>query len=119
MKKLQGVAAFAASLLAAPASAADGELPAFKAYEQPTYTLVTHDKYTASEIPGQTARIDAFLTQQLAIPVHTPNLPTRILVIPTDLWLRYFETSDDIDSEFVPAPFANYLLLQHSVNSHQ
>ena len=113
------VAAVLAVAFSCSASSGDPDIPAFKAYEQPTYTLVTHDQYTASEIPGQTARIDAFLTQQLAMPVHTPNLPTRILVIPTDLWLRYFETSDDFDSEFVPAPFANYLLLQHSVNSHQ
>ena len=119
MRKLQGVAALAASLCAAAASAAEPELPAFSTYEQPTYTLVTHDPYTASHIPGQAARIDAFLTQQLAAPTHAPNLPTKILVVPREWWLRYFETSDDLSSEFVPARFANYVLLQHSANSHK
>jgi hypothetical protein len=119
MKKLQGVAAFAASLLAAPASAADGELPAFKVYQQLTYTLVTHDPYTASEIPGQTARIDAFLTQQLATPVHAPSLPMTILVIPEQMAHRYFEVDDEFLTDFVPARFRNYLLLEHSRNSHE
>jgi hypothetical protein len=119
MEKLQGVAAFAASLFAAAASAADPELPAFKSYDQLTYTLVTHDKYTASEIPGQTARIDAFLTQQLATPVHTPSLPTTILVIPELLAHRYFEVDDDVLTDFVPARFANFLLLEHSRNSNE
>jgi hypothetical protein len=119
MNKLQGVAALAASLFAAAASgAAEPELPAFKAYDQLTYTLVTHDPYTASEIPGQTARIDAFLTQQLATPVHTPSLPTRILVIPELLAHRYFEVDDDVLTDFVPARFTNFLLLEHSRNSH-
>ena len=84
-------AAVLAVAISCVASAADPEIPQFKAYEQLTYTLITHDKYTASQIPGQTARIDAFLTQQLATPVHTPNLPTKILVIPYDLSHRYFE----------------------------
>ncbi len=119
MKKLQGVAACVASLCAAAASAADVELPAFKAYDQLTYTLVTHDQYTASEIPGQTARIDAFLTQQLVTPVHAPSLPTTILVIPEQMAHRYFEVDDDFLTDFVPARFRNFLLLEHSRNSHE
>src|SRR5262245_20825082 len=118
MKKFQGVAAFAASLFAAAAGAAEPELPEFKSYDLLTYTLVTHDKYTASHIPGQTARIDAFITQQLATPLHTAKLPTWILVLPNDLAHRYFETRDDVTTDFVPGRFANYLVMEHRVNSH-
>jgi hypothetical protein len=94
------------------------EIPAFKSYDMLTYTLVTHDEYTASHIPGQTARIDAFLTQQLATPVHTPSLPTRVLVLPYKLTHRYFEVRDEVITDFVPARFANYLILTHSRNSN-
>lgn len=122
MKKPQGAAAvFAtwAASLALVANAGEVDIPALKAYDTLPYELVTHDAYTASEIPGQTARIDAFLRQQLATPGHKPGLPTTILVVPREVWLEYFETSDDMDSEFVPARFANYILIQHSVNSHE
>jgi len=122
MKKMQGAAAmFAtwAALMTLVSTAAEIKVPAFKSYDQLTYRLVTHDAFTASHIPGQTARIDAFLSQQLATPTHKPGLPTTILVLPREVWLEYFEASDDMDSEFVPARFANYLLLQHSVNSHE
>jgi hypothetical protein len=122
MKKREGAAAMLATWAASTALAAGaGELdiPKLRTYEQPTYRLVTHDEFTASHIPGQTARIDAFLSQQLATPSQAPGLPATILVLPRNVWLQYFETSDDMDSEFVPARFANYLLLQHSVNSHE
>ncbi len=111
-------AAVLAVAMSCVASAAEPEIPQFKAYELLTYTLITHDDYTASQIPGQTARIDAFLTQQLATPVHTPNLPTTILVIPYALTHRYFEIRDEVITDFVPARFSNYLFLQHSINSH-
>jgi hypothetical protein len=107
------------SLCCARAPAQVPELPAFKSYDMLTYTLVTHDEFTAAHIPGQTARIDAFLTQQLATPVHTPNLPTRILVLPYKLTHRYFEVRDEVITDFVPARFANYLILRHSRNSNE
>jgi len=119
MNKMQGAAAFAACLFAVAASSEVPEIPAFKSYDMLTYTLVTHDDYTASQVPGQTARIDAFLTQQLATPVHAPNLPTRILVVPYNLSHRYFEVRDDVQVDFVPARFANYLILENSRNSHE
>ena len=86
-------AAVLAVAFSCSASAGDPEIPVLKAYEQPTYTLVTHDEYTASEIPGQTARIDAFLRQQLAMPEHAASVPTKILVLPSGLARRYFEIS--------------------------
>jgi hypothetical protein len=120
---MRRIAIHAATVLAIAiscvASAADPEIPQFKAYDQLMYTLVTHDEYTASQIPGQTARIDAFLTQQLATPVHTPNLPTKILVIPYELSHRYFEIRDEVQTDFVPARFTNYLILRHSRNSNE
>jgi len=120
---MRRIAIHAATVLAIAiscvASAADPEIPQFKAYDQLMYTLVTHDEYTASQIPGQTARIDAFLTQQLATPVHTPNLPTKILVIPYELSHRYFEIRDEAQTDFVPARFTNYLILRHSRNSNE
>jgi hypothetical protein len=119
MKLVQGAAALFAAMVALAASAAELDIPEFKSYEQLTYTLITHDEYTASQIPGQTARIDAFLTRQLATPVHTPNLPTTILVLPYDLSHRYFEVSDERQIDFVPARFANFLVLKHSRNSHE
>lgn len=108
-----------AALATLAAEAGDIEIPQFKAYEQPTYSLVTHDKYIASQVVGQTARIDAFLTQQLSMPAHKPSLPTRILVIPYELTHRYFEVSDERQIDFVPARFANYLVLRHRSNSHE
>jgi len=70
MKRIHFRAATLLAVAFASAAPADEpEIPAFKAYDLLTYTLVTHDEYTASQVPGQTARIDAFLTQQLATPV--------------------------------------------------
>ena len=83
MKKLQGAAALSATWAASMALAANAgevEVPALKSYDTLLYRLVTHDEYTASHIPGQTARIDAFLSQQLATPTHTPGLPTTIVL---------------------------------------
>lgn len=121
MKKPQGatamLATWAASMVLA-ANAGEVEVPALKSYDTLLYRLVTHDEYTASHIPGQTARIDAFLAQQFATPVHSPRLPTTILVIPEKLARRYFEKADDAFTDFVPARFANYLLVKHSRNSN-
>jgi hypothetical protein len=112
-------AAVLAMAISCVASAADPEIPESKAYELLTYTLVTHDKFTASQIPGQTARIDSFLTLQLATGVHTPSLPTWIWVVPPALWRKYLEPSESLESEFVPARFTNYVLLKYDVNSHE
>ena len=115
---MQGAAALAACLMAGAANSEVPEIPAFKSYEMLTYTLVTHDDYTAGHVPGQTARIDAFLTQQLATPVHTPSLPTRVLVLPYKLTHRHFEVRDEVTTDFVPARFASYMILRHSRNSN-
>ena len=119
MKNKMAVSLVVAWFVCANAPAQVPEIPAFKSYDLLTYTLVTHDEYTASHIPGQTARIDAFLTQQLATPVHTPNLPTRVLVLPYKLTHRYFEVRDEVITDFVPARFANYMILRHSRNSNE
>jgi len=120
MKRIHFRAATLLAVAFASAAPADEpEIPAFKAYDLLTYTLVTHDEYTASQVPGQTARIDAFLTQQLATPVHTPNLPTKVLVLPYKLTHRYFEVRDEVITDFVPARFANYMILRHSKNSNE
>ncbi|HET9475031.1 MAG TPA: hypothetical protein VFO82_14125 [Steroidobacteraceae bacterium] len=117
-RSLMHAAAVLVVALSGVSSASEPKIPEFKAYELATYTLITHDRFTASQIPGQAARIDAFLTQQLNTGAHTPSLPTWIWVVPPDLWRRYLEPSDDFHTEFLPARFANYLLLENDVNSH-
>ena len=40
-------------------------------------------------------------------------------MIPYDLSHRYFEVSDERQIDFVPARFANFLVLKYSSNSHE
>jgi hypothetical protein len=107
-------AAVLAVAFSCSAAAGDPDIPAFKAYEQPAYTLVTHDQYTASEIPGQTERIDAFLRQQLAMP-DTASMPTKILVLPTTL--DRYSRSPMTPDRFRAGAIRELPATAHSINS--
>jgi hypothetical protein len=105
--------------LMAVATVATGGEPApdvdgFKAYELPAYTIVTHDEGNARQVPKVAAQIDGVLSKLLNRGALLPSAPTYISFIPDGTWMRYLEPGPGITGEFIPARFANYLVLSNA-----
>ncbi len=93
-----------------PAPDVDG----FKAYELPAYTIVTHDEGNARQVPRVAAQIDGVLAKLLNRGALLPSAPTYISFIPDSTWMRYLEPGPGITGEFIPARFANYVILSNA-----
>lgn len=90
------------------------DVAGFKAYELPDYTIVTHDEGNARPVPRLAAQIHGVLAKLLDRAERAPTSPTYILLVPESVWIRYLRPGQGIDGEFVPAKFANYILLNNA-----
>lgn len=90
------------------------DVDGFKAYELPEYTIVTHDEGSARPIPRLTAQINGVLAKLLDRAERAPSSPTYVVLVPESVWIRYLRPGQGINGEFVPANFANYILLNNA-----
>ena len=114
--KIQGAVAALAGLIAAVAQGRGSgpDVDGFKAYELPAYTIVTRDAGAARPLPRLAAQIDGALAKLLNRGVPKRTAPTWVVLVPEDLWQNYLRPGTGITGEFVPAKFANYVLIQSS-----
>lgn len=111
MRKLQGVAAFAASLIVAVSNAGEPGLGGYARFEMPAYTIVSRNEGIARDLVQEIERIDRLLGMLLESPSRSQSAPVHILVVPGVTWKRYLAPGTAIVGEFVPGRFSNYLLL--------
>ncbi len=91
----------------------------FKAYELPEYTIVTHDESNARPIPRLAAQIQGALARLLDRKERVPASPTYVVLVPQSVWIRYLRPGQGLESEFVSAKFANYLLMNNGRDTSQ
>lgn len=77
----------------------------------PAYTVITHDPKAVGWIAQRTPIVDQLLVKLLDIEKRPTTTPTYIYVVRKSLWQDYLQVSDAMGSQFVPARFANYLLI--------
>jgi hypothetical protein len=80
----------------------------------PTFTIVARDAGAARALPRLAAQLDGALAKLLNRKVPKRAAPTYVVLVPEDVWLRYLRPGTGITGEFVPAKFANYVLMQSS-----
>jgi hypothetical protein len=121
MKLKAAMAALALMVVAKVATAGvpAPEVDGFKAYELPAYTIVTHDEGNARQVPRVAAQIDVVLAKLLNRSALLPSAPTYISFVPDRTWMRYLEPGPGITGEFIPARFANYLVLSNARDETQ
>jgi hypothetical protein len=103
-----------AMMIAAIASADEPIVSDFKSYTLPTYTLITRDSNAVRRVPTMVARADGLLAKLFNRETRHAGVPAYILVVPHKAWMRYFKPGKSIIGEFLPARFANYILLDSS-----
>jgi len=108
--KIQG-AVLAIALLAIGAQAREPDVRGYKAYEMPAYTIVTPDERNAARIAWPVAQSEAVLAKLFDGETTAPGAPTYVFLMPVSVWRRYLQPGVGLNGEFVPARFANYLLL--------
>lgn len=80
-------------------------------WNQPAYTLYSHDEKAARRVMAEIVPIEGLLSTLLKTKVASSGLPTYILIVRGAVWDRYLRPGSMIGAEFLPARFANYLLL--------
>jgi hypothetical protein len=100
--------------LGAPATAParDAHISTLRAWDLPSYTLIAAAGENPAPFVQRMANVEGVLSKMLATPVRRHGVPTSIWLAPPTIWARYLAPSRNIDGEFVPRRFANYLLLE-------
>jgi len=117
MKASQGVVAALATLVAAGGFAREPNMRGTSVWSLPEYTLYSHDKYFARQVIADVGPIEGVLAKVLNHEAAPTGLPTYIFIVRGAVWKRYVQPGTNIDAEFVPARFANYLLLNTQIDS--
>ena len=111
MKASQGVLAALAGVFALCAQSREPNVSGLKAYSLPAYTIITHDEGAAGRIAPQIASMERVLATLLKREVRETGTPTYVYLVRGSVWNNYLQPGNGIIGEFVPARFANYLLL--------
>jgi hypothetical protein len=108
-----------ALVVAATATQARAQQPdvaGLEAYELPTYTIVTDNEIDSRPVPRLVAQMEGTLAKLFERETRTPSSPTYVVLVPHDTWLRYLRPGQGSVGEFVPAKFANYLLVHNALD---
>ncbi|MEO8018148.1 MAG: hypothetical protein ABI769_10065 [Pseudomonadota bacterium] len=100
-----------ATLFAVMAHGREPDVSGLKSYAMPEYTIVTHDKGAARQIPMQIAMIDSALRKVLSGPRRIAGAPTYVVIARLGLWKGYLEPGPEYVGEFIPGRFVNYILI--------
>src|SRR5437868_1283133 len=105
MKMSQVMVAAVSTMVAAGACAAEPKMTGTKVWNQPTYTLYSHNEKAARTVMSEIVPIDQVLSTLLGQEASPSHLPTYILIVRDSVWDRYLRPSPMIAAEFVPARF--------------
>jgi hypothetical protein len=94
------------------AVAKDSDFAAIKVWQQPTYTLYSHDESTARVLASFLPRVERALQTLLPREPRRTGRALHIFLMRDSIWNRHLRTSRWLTGDFVPGRFADYLLVQ-------
>jgi hypothetical protein len=111
MNALQGMVAAVALVLPASTLARGPDVDGIEHWSMPGFELYAPDRSQAQTVASQIKPIERALSTLFGKDFQPTGLPLRIYVAPQAVWHRYLRPSRSIVAEFIPARFANYILM--------
>lgn len=111
MNAWRGMVAVVALTLPAGAQARGPDVEGLEHWSMPGFELYAPDRSQARTVASQIKPIERALSTLFGKEFQPTGVPLSIYIAPQSVWHRYLRPSRTIIAEFVPARFANYILM--------
>jgi hypothetical protein len=92
---------------------------AMKAFETPAFSLAMDDGPHVRRYFANLPRFERALHLAMGTTPQAAGAPTSAYVVSHQVWTRYFQPGEEINSDFFPTRFANYVIFDEAFVSQQ